>query len=109
MSAEDDRVEERLGGMMNTLLAAIQKRETNALGLREGEVNALLELPGQVRDLTAIATEARDTAAQTKKILVGNGEVGLVAEVAALKQRGKDNRDLPTTVDRRQSIPPCLY
>ena len=96
MSADEKA--DRLESMMDSLLHEMQKPRT--LDLREAEMTALLELPGQVRDLTTIAKEARDTASQTKKILVGNGEVGLVAEVAALKTGAENNKKLPTTVDR---------
>ena len=96
----DDQTAQRLEGLMTTLLVEVQKRETNAFGIREAEVSALLELPGQVRELTAISTEARDTAAQTKRILVGNGAVGLVAEVDALKKISDARKKLPTDVDR---------
>ena len=69
MSADEKA--DRLESMMDSLLHEMQKPRT--LDLREAEMTALLELPGQVRDLTTIAKEARDTASQTKKILVGNG------------------------------------
>jgi hypothetical protein len=98
MSADEKT--ERLEGMVGSLLQEMRKPKTPAFGLRQAEVDLLLELPGQVKELTSIAKEARDTAAQTKKILVGNGEVGLVAEVENLKGAAKDNKKLPTEVDR---------
>ena len=86
----------RVLAAVRALSAVVEAREASGPALSERELEALVRLPAQVQDLTSIATIAAADSKQVKELLLGNGKLGLVAQVDALEKTDRADKERRT-------------
>jgi len=85
-----------------SLLEAVREQQDSGHSLSAPELKDIRALPRELAEVKALSKQGATDAASVRKILLGNGEVGLVGAVAALKKAAEaaEKQDLPTRLDR---------